>query len=65
MNILFYLCYQFFNKEYVNIIALICISLFLSLFYTNIASIINAKLIAEFTKNSPNNSNGISDNCKT
>lgn len=56
MNILLYLCYQFFNKEYINIIALVCISLFLTLFYTNIASIVNAKLIESIHKSSYKNS---------
>lgn len=56
MNILLYLCYHFFNKEYINIIALICISLFLTLFYTNIASIVNAKLIESIHKSSYKNS---------
>ena len=57
MNILTYLCSQFFNKEYVSIIALLLISLILSLFYTNLASIVTANIIEGVQKNNRSKTN--------
>ena len=57
MNILTYLCSQFFNKEYVSIIALLLISLILSLFYTNLASIVTANIIEGVQKNNRTKTN--------
>lgn len=57
MNIVTYLCSQFFNKEYVSIIALLLISLILSLFYTNLASIVTANIIEGVQKNNRSKTN--------
>lgn len=57
MNILTYLCSQFFNKEYVSIIALLLISLILSLFYTNLASIVTANIIEGVQKSNRTKTN--------
>ena len=51
MNIFSYILEKFFIKEKANIILLITLSLALSFFYTNIASIVNANIIQAIQKN--------------
>lgn len=57
MNIFFYLLEKFFKDQKINILTLSALSLVLSLFYTNISSIVNANIIQSIQKNDEMNVN--------
>jgi ABC-type multidrug transport system fused ATPase/permease subunit len=51
MNIFYYLCKKFFDKEKTSVGILAILSLTLSFFYTNISAIVNANIIQGIQKN--------------